>query len=82
MSDVLTLLKETIYSETPTTQFPQRSSLNELPILLGFGILMGHVWVDVKLINPITGQDVKLTALVDTGPTSNNRLVNFEIVPR
>ena len=30
---------------------------------------MGHVWVDVKLISPITGQDVKVMALVDTDAT-------------
>jgi len=35
---------------------------------------MGHVWVDARLINPITGQDVKVTALVDTGAT-------FTVVP-
>jgi predicted aspartyl protease len=35
---------------------------------------MGHVWVDAKLINPITGQDVKVAALVDMGAT-------FTVVP-
>ncbi len=35
---------------------------------------MGRVWVDAKLINPITGQDVKVAALVDTGAT-------FTVVP-
>jgi predicted aspartyl protease len=27
---------------------------------------MGHVWVEAKLANPITGEEVKVTALVDT----------------
>ena len=47
---------------------------------------MGHVWVDVKLINPITGQDVKLRALVDAGATFTvvpweiHEKLNFKIV--
>jgi clan AA aspartic protease len=47
---------------------------------------MGHVWVDVKLINPITGQDVKLRALVGTGATFTvvpweiHEKLNFKIV--
>jgi predicted aspartyl protease len=28
---------------------------------------MGHVWVDVGIVNPITGQRVDVKALVDTG---------------
>ena len=36
---------------------------------------MGHVWVDVRLVNPITGQEVRTTALVDTGAT-------FTVVPQ
>jgi clan AA aspartic protease len=35
---------------------------------------MGHVWVNAKLINAITGQEVKVTALVDTGAT-------FSVIP-
>jgi clan AA aspartic protease len=30
---------------------------------------MGHVWADVKLINVVTGQEIKVTALIDTGAT-------------
>jgi clan AA aspartic protease len=30
---------------------------------------MGHVWVDVRISNPITGRDVKTKALVDSGAT-------------
>jgi predicted aspartyl protease len=47
---------------------------------------MGHVWVDVKLINPITGQDVKLRALVGAGatftivPLEIHEKLNFKIV--
>ncbi|MDT7892022.1 MAG: aspartyl protease family protein [Thermoproteota archaeon] len=33
------------------------------------GELMGHVWADVKLINVVTGQEIKVTALIDTGAT-------------
>jgi len=36
--------------------------------------LVGRVWVDVRLANPITGQEVRVTALVDTGAT-------FTVVP-
>lgn len=35
---------------------------------------MGHVWVEAKLANPITGEEVKVTALVDKGAT-------FTVVP-
>jgi predicted aspartyl protease len=35
---------------------------------------MGHVWVEAKLANPITGEEVKVTALVDTRAT-------FTVVP-
>jgi len=28
---------------------------------------MGHVWVNVRLVNPITGKEVETKALVDTG---------------
>jgi clan AA aspartic protease len=35
---------------------------------------MGHVWVDAKLINAMTAQEVKVTALVDTGAT-------FTVIP-
>lgn len=35
---------------------------------------MGHVWVDAKIINAVTAQEVKVTALVDTGAT-------FTIIP-
>jgi|BEDMetMinimDraft_1075159.scaffolds.fasta_scaffold01499_5 Predicted aspartyl protease len=35
---------------------------------------MGHVWVDAKLINAVTAQEVKVTALVDTGAT-------FTVIP-
>ena len=30
---------------------------------------MSHIWVDAKLVNPLTGQDVKVSALIDTGAT-------------
>lgn len=33
------------------------------------GELMDHVWADVKLINVVTGQEIKVTALIDTGAT-------------
>lgn len=36
---------------------------------------MGHVWVDVKLLNPLTGDGVESKALVDTGAT-------FTVIPR
>jgi predicted aspartyl protease len=35
---------------------------------------MGHVWVDARLLNVDTGQEVRARALVDTGAT-------FTIVP-
>ena len=35
---------------------------------------MGHTWVEAKIANPLTGQDVKVVALVDTGAT-------FTVVP-
>jgi len=35
---------------------------------------MGHTWVEAKIANPFTGQDVKVVALVDTGAT-------FTVVP-
>jgi predicted aspartyl protease len=35
---------------------------------------MDHVWVEAKLANPITGEEVKVTALVDTGAT-------FTVIP-
>ncbi len=35
---------------------------------------MGHVWVEAKLANPITSEEVKVTALVDTGAT-------FTVIP-
>jgi predicted aspartyl protease len=35
---------------------------------------MGHVRVEAKLANPITGEEVKVTALVDTGAT-------FTVIP-
>jgi clan AA aspartic protease len=30
---------------------------------------MGHVWVDAKVINPLTGDETRSKALVDTGAT-------------
>ena len=36
---------------------------------------MGHVWVDAKLINPITGRGIEIKALVDTGAT-------FTVIPK
>jgi len=36
---------------------------------------MGHVWVNAKLINPITGRGIETKALVDTGAT-------FTVIPR
>jgi clan AA aspartic protease len=35
---------------------------------------MDHIWVDAKLVNPLTGQDEKVSALIDTGAT-------FTVVP-
>ena len=35
---------------------------------------MGHVWVDTRLVNPITGDEMMSKALVDTGAT-------FTVVP-
>jgi predicted aspartyl protease len=35
---------------------------------------MGHVWVEVRISNPITGRDVKTKALVDSGAT-------FTVIP-
>ncbi|MFZ8794894.1 MAG: hypothetical protein ACO2O2_13575 [Acidilobaceae archaeon] len=35
---------------------------------------MGHVRVEAKLANPITGEEIKVTALVDTGAT-------FTVIP-
>jgi len=32
---------------------------------------MGHIWVDAKLVNPLTGQDEKDSALIDTGAGSS-----------
>jgi len=47
---------------------------------------MGHIWVDAKLTNPVTGRDVKVRALVDTGATFTvipweiHEKLNFKIV--
>jgi predicted aspartyl protease len=30
---------------------------------------MGHVWVEARLVNPISGAELKALALVDTGAT-------------
>ena len=30
---------------------------------------MGHVWVDVRFVNPINGAELKTVALIDTGAT-------------
>jgi clan AA aspartic protease len=35
---------------------------------------MGHVWVEARIANPLTSQEVKVVALVDTGAT-------FTVVP-
>ena len=35
---------------------------------------MGHIWVDAKLVNPLTDRDEKVSALIDTGTT-------FTVVP-
>ncbi|MEM2213256.1 MAG: aspartyl protease family protein [Candidatus Nezhaarchaeales archaeon] len=36
---------------------------------------MGHIWVDVKLLNPLTGDGIESRALVDTDAT-------FTVIPR
>lgn len=38
-------------------------------------MLMGHVWVRAKLVNPLTQQEVDTRALVDTGAA-------FTVLPR
>ncbi len=42
---------------------------------IGSRVLMGHVLVNVKLINPLTGREIETKALVDTGTT-------FTVIPR
>jgi len=33
------------------------------------GRVMGHIWIEARLVNPISGTELKALALVDTGAT-------------